>query len=385
MTVAALLLAGGRGMRAGGDIPKQYQKIAGKPILRRAVEAFLASPSIGLVQVVIHQDDDALYRDAIEGLVLPDPVYGGAERHLSALRGLESLETHAPKTVLIHDAARPFVDQALIERVINLTKQGQGAIPALPVSDTLKRVDTEGFIEATVDRSSLWRAQTPQGFEFSDILRAHQMRGAENPTDDAALFETAGGRVVIVLGEERNIKVTAPKDFERSAQMLNSHEKLVRVGNGFDVHRFGPGDHVMLCGIKVPHNHGLIGHSDADVALHALTDAILGAVGAGDIGQHFPPSDDRWKGAPSHVFVKQAAQHVLNAGGQIHSVDVTIIGERPKVGPFREQMRASVASMLGVPPTRINIKATTTEKLGFVGRSEGLAAQATASVGLPVE
>ena len=228
MTVAALLLAGGRGMRAGGDIPKQYQKIAGKPILRRAVEAFLASPSIGLVQVVIHQDDDALYRDAIEGLVLPDPVYGGAERHLSALCGLESLETHAPKTVLIHDAARPFVDQALIERVINSTKQGQGAIPALPVSDTLKRVDSEGFIEATVDRSSLWRAQTPQGFEFSDILRAHQMRGTENPTDDAALFETAGGRVVIVQGEERNIKVTAPEDFERSAQMLNSNEKTAR-------------------------------------------------------------------------------------------------------------------------------------------------------------
>ena len=183
------------------------------PFCAEPLRPFLASPSIGFVQVVIHQDDDALYRDAIEGLVLPDPVYGGAERHLSALRGLESLETHAPKTVLIHDAARPFVDQALIERVINLTKQGQGAIPALPVSDTLKRVDSEGFIEATVDRSSLWRAQTPQGFEFSDILRAHQMRGTENPTDDAALFETAGGRVVIVLGEERNIKVTAPKDF----------------------------------------------------------------------------------------------------------------------------------------------------------------------------
>jgi len=385
MTVAALLLAGGRGMRAGGDIPKQYREIGGKAILRRAVDSFLASPLVDLVQVVIHQDDDALYRAAVAGLSLPEPVFGGAERHLSALRGLESLVPLSPSTVLIHDAARPFVDSGLIERVVNATKKGQGAIPALAVSDTLKRADSDGFIETTVDRSALWRAQTPQGFEFSDILHAHRTRGVENPTDDAALLELTDGRVVIVDGDEQNIKVTTPEDFERSARMLQTQDMLVHVGNGFDVHRFGAGDHVMLCGVKIAHDQGLVGHSDADVALHALTDAILGAVGAGDIGQHFPPSDDRWKGAPSDLFVKEAAKHVSNGGGQIHNVDVTIIGERPKIGPYRQQMRESVASMLGLPLRRVNIKATTTEKLGFAGRREGLAAQATASIGLPVE
>ena len=385
MTVAALLLAGGRGIRAGGDIPKQYRKIGGKTILRWAIDSFLASPLVDEVQVVIHQKDSELYQSAVRGLSLLEPVFGGTERHLSALRGLESLISLSPTKVLIHDAARPFVDLGLIERVLNATQKRQGAIPALAVVDTLKYVDAEGFIQTTVDRSSLWRAQTPQGFVFSDILGAHQLRGKENPTDDAALFEKTGGRVKIVDGDEQNIKVTTPEDFKRSIQMLELKERRTHVGSGFDVHRFGPGDHIMLCGIKIPHSQSLIGHSDADAALHALTDAILGAIGGGDIGQHFPPSDSRWLGASSNVFVEAAAQKVADAGGLIYNVDITIIGEYPKIGPYRENMRKSVASMLGLQSRCVNIKATTTEKLGFAGRQEGLAAQAIASIGLPAK
>tara|TARA_Y100001934_G_scaffold272886_1_gene362064 strand:- start:80574 stop:81731 length:1158 start_codon:yes stop_codon:yes gene_type:complete len=385
MTVAALLLAGGRGMRAGGTIPKQYREIGGKTILRRAVEIFLASPLIDIVQVVIHQNDEDLYQKAVSGLALPEPVFGGIERHSSTLNGLESLISLSPTKVLIHDVARPFVDNDLIERIVNATLKGQGAIPALAVVDSLKRVDARGFIEASVDRTALWRAQTPQGFFYSDILHAHQKREKENPTDDAVLFEKAGGRVIIVDGNEQNIKLTTPGDFERASLMLQLKEKIVHVGNGFDVHRFGPGNHVMLCGIKVPHSQSLVGHSDADVALHALTDAILGAIGAGDIGQHFSPDDNRWNGAPSSIFVEEAARNVVDAGGLIYNVDITIIGEFPKVNPYREEMRKSVASMLGILPRRVNIKATTTEKLGFTGRQEGLAAQATASIGLLAE
>jgi len=384
MTVAALLLAGGRGTRAGGGIPKQYREIGGISVLRRAIDCFIDCPAVDLIRVVIHADDQELYRAATEGLDILPPVIGGTERHLSAVNGLESLSDFETNIVLIHDAARPFADRGMIERVIAALADAAGAIPALPVSDTLKRVaSTDDLIEETVDRAGLWRAQTPQGFRFKAILKAHGQRDSDLLTDDAAVLEEAGMVVCVVDGDERNIKVTTEADFDRAEQILEKRQMQTRVGSGFDVHKLGPGDGVTLCGVKVPCDMSLIGHSDADVALHALTDALLGAVGCGDIGLHFPPSDPQWKGAASHIFVEAAAADIRKAGGSIVNVDVTIIGEHPKVGPHREEMRARVAEYLDIPLDRVNIKATTTERLGFTGRGEGLAAQAVASVEVP--
>lgn len=384
MTVAALLLAGGRGTRAGGGIPKQYREIGGISVLRRAIDCFIDCPAVDLIRVVIHADDQELYRAATAGLDILPPVIGGTERHLSAVNGLESLSDFETNIVLIHDAARPFADRGMIERVIAALADAAGAIPALPVSDTLKRVaSTDDLIEETVDRAGLWRAQTPQGFRFKAILKAHGQRDSDLPTDDAAVLEEAGMVVCVVDGDERNIKVTTEADFDRAEQILEKRQMQTRVGSGFDVHKLGPGDGVTLCGVKVSCDMSLIGHSDADVALHALTDALLGAVGCGDIGLHFPPSDPQWKGAASHIFVEAAAADIRKAGGSIVNVDVTIIGERPKVGPHREEMRARVAEYLDIPRDRVNIKATTTEGLGFTGRGEGLAAQAVASVEVP--
>lgn len=386
MTVAVLLLSGGRGSRVGGDIPKQYREIAGVSVLRRAIDCFADHPLVDLIRVVIHPDDRAMYEQTVAGLDILAPVLGGAERHLSALNGLKSLAPHAPDIVLIHDAARPFVSAPLINRVIKNVEGSTGVIPALPVSDTLKRVaPNSSRILETVDRASLWRAQTPQGFPYFTIMEAHTRREGELPTDDASVLEAAGGTVVVVEGDERNIKVTTEQDFERVERLPREKNMQVRVGSGFDVHQFGPGNSVTLCGVEIPFEHGLAGHSDADVALHALTDALLGAVGAGDIGQHFPPTDDKWKGAASHIFVEEATRHIRDAGGTINNVDITIIGERPKIGPFRSQMRAEVAKFLSIPETCVNIKATTTEKLGFTGRAEGLAAQAVTSVEVPSE
>jgi len=384
MTVAALILAGGRGTRAGGGIPKQYREIDGIAALRRAIDCFVDCPAVDLIRVVIHEDDQALYRAATAGLDILPPVIGGTERHLSAVNGLESLSDFETDIVLIHDAARPFADRSMIERVIAALADAAGAIPALPVSDTLKRVaSTDDLIEETVDRAGLWRAQTPQGFRFKEILKAHGQRDSDLPTDDAAVMEEAGMVVCVVDGDERNIKVTTEADFDRAEQILEKHQMQTRVGTGFDVHKLGPGDGVTLCGIMVPCDMSLIGHSDADVALHALTDALLGAIGCGDIGLHFPPSNPQWKGAASHIFVEAAAADIREAGGSIINVDVTIIGERPKVGPHRDEMRMKVAEFLDIPLDRVNIKATTTERLGFTGRGEGLAAQAIASVEVP--
>ena len=384
MTVAALILAGGRGTRAGGGIPKQYREIDGISVLRRAIDCFVDCPAVDLIRVVIHADDQALYRAATAGLDILPPVIGGTERHLSAVNGLESLSDFETDIVLIHDAARPFADRGMIERVIAALADAAGAIPALPVSDTLKRVaSTDDLIEETVDRAGLWRAQTPQGFRFKAILKAHGQRDSDLPTDDAAVMEEAGMVVCVVDGDERNIKVTTEADFDRAEQILEKHQMQTRVGTGFDVHKLGPGDGVTLCGIMVPCDMSLIGHSDADVALHALTDALLGAIGCGDIGLHFPPSNPQWKGAASHIFVEAAAADIREAGGSIVNVDVTIIGERPKVGPHRDEMRMKVAEFLDIPLDRVNIKATTTERLGFTGRGEGLAAQAIASVEVP--
>lgn len=384
----ALVVAAGRGSRFGAGQPKQYRMLAGQPILRRAVLPLMRHPSIGAVRVVIHADDLRAYRSAVGDLRLLAPVTGGATRQESVLRGLESLSEAAPGLVLIHDAARPFVATPLIDRVIGALDDSDGAIPALPVVDTLKYAQESDsaraapVIAGTRDRTGLWRAQTPQGFRFPAVLAAHRAAVGAALTDDAAVAEAAGMRVVLVPGDEDNLKVTTEDDLWRADRLLAAGRET-RTASGFDVHRFGAGDHVMLCGIAVPHDYGLLGHSDADVGLHALTDALLGTIGAGDIGSHFPPSEPCWRGAPSDLFVRHAAQLINAAGGRIVNVDVTLICERPKVGAYREAMREHIADLLDLAGTRVSVKATTTEELGFTGRREGIAAQAVASVELP--
>lgn len=387
----ALIVAGGRGERFGGAVAKQYQSLGGQPVLRRTLRCFLAHPRVDTVRVVIRDGDRDLYDAAAAGLSLPEPVIGGRTRQESALRGLESLESLAPATVLIHDAARPLCPPEVISRVLDALATAPAAVPAVAVGDTLKRAaePTEeavqgpgagnGIVSETVDRSGLWRAQTPQGFHFAAILAAHRRLAGEACTDDAAVAERAGLAVRIVAGDEDNIKITTTDDMRRAERRLAS-EYGTRTGFGFDVHRFGPGDHVMLGGLRIPHGAGLIGHSDADVALHALTDAILGAIAAGDIGTLFPPTDPQWRGADSAAFLRRAADLVSAAGGDIVHVDVTIICERPRVGPHRQAMTDRIAAILGVAPGRVSVKATTTERLGFTGRGEGIAAQAVATI-----
>jgi 2-C-methyl-D-erythritol 4-phosphate cytidylyltransferase/2-C-methyl-D-erythritol 2,4-cyclodiphosphate synthase len=378
----ALVVAAGRGIRAGGTTPKQYRILDGRPVLRWSLERFQRHPRIGAVRVVIQPDDRALYDAAAAGLDLLPPVMGGPTRQDSVRLGLESLAAQPPSTVLIHDAARPFVDDALIDRVLDALASTPGAIPATPVADTIKR-GVGGLVGATVDRSDLWRAQTPQGFRFAEILDAHRAAAGAALSDDAAVAERAGLAVALVPGSEANTKLTTDEDLRRAALICEAQAET-RIGTGYDVHRVGPGDHVWLCGVKVPHSHGLIGHSDADVALHALTDAILGAIGDGDIGQHFPPSDARWRGAASDQFLAHAASRVAARGGRVVHVDVTIICERPKIGPYRAAMAARLAEILGLDPSRCSVKATTTEGLGFTGRGEGIAAQAVATIRIPL-
>ena len=378
----ALIVAAGSGERFGGELPKQYLHLAGQPLLRRAIEAFRRHPAVSGVQVVYQPAHRDLYDAAVAGLALPEPVPGGATRQDSGRLGLERLAespTGGPDLVLIHDAARPLVDAATITRVVEALRHSPAAIAAVPVIDTLKK-GVDGVTAGTVDRAGLWRAQTPQGFRFSTILEAHRRLAGAGLTDDAAVAEAAGLPVALVLGSPDNLKVTTPVDLERAHRLLGSGLPDVRTGMGFDVHRFAPGDAVMLCGVRVPHSHRLEGHSDADVALHALTDALLGAIAAGDIGSHFPPSDPQWRGVDSTVFLRHAADLVRERGGVITSLDVTIICERPKVGPHRAAMTARLAEVLAVEIGRISVKATTTEKLGFTGREEGIAAQAIATV-----
>ncbi|HKF64815.1 MAG TPA: bifunctional 2-C-methyl-D-erythritol 4-phosphate cytidylyltransferase/2-C-methyl-D-erythritol 2,4-cyclodiphosphate synthase [Dongiaceae bacterium] len=377
---AALIVAAGRGYRLGGALPKQYLPLAGRPVLRYSLETFARHPAIDAVRVVIHRDDLELYEEAARGLALLSPVEGGATRQDSVRLGLESLGEVRPARVLIHDAARPFADAGLIQRMVDALAATPGAIPALPVADTIKR-GAEGLIVETVDRHALWRAQTPQAFRYNEILAAHRAAAGRELTDDAAVAEAAGLAVGLVQGAEENFKVTTEADLGRAERLL-APAADIRCGNGYDVHRFGPGSQVMLCGIAVPHDQGLEGHSDADVGLHALTDAILGAIGAGDIGQHFPPSDPRWRGADSSRFLAHAASLLADRGGRLLSLDVTVICERPKVGPYRAAMVARIAEILGLEPSRVSVKATTTEGLGFTGRREGIAAQATATVAL---
>jgi 2-C-methyl-D-erythritol 4-phosphate cytidylyltransferase/2-C-methyl-D-erythritol 2,4-cyclodiphosphate synthase len=369
----AVIVAAGRGTRFGGALPKQYLALGGGTVLRHAVGAFAGHPRIAGVQVVIRDEDRAIFDAAVAGLAVLPPVPGGAERQDSVRHGLEALAAHEPVRVLIHDGARPFPDAALIDRVIDALDTAPAAIPALPLGDTIKRV-TAGVIHETVDRSQLWRAQTPQGFHFAPILAAHRAAAGRILTDDAAVAEAAGMAPVIVPGSEDNLKVTTGHDLAAAERLLAS----------FDVHPFGPGDHVMVCGIAIPHEVAPVGHSDADVGLHALTDAVLGAIGAGDIGMHFPPSDERWRGASSDRFLAYAAALVRDRGGDIAAVDVTIICERPRIAPHRDRMIERLAEILAIAPGRVSVKATTTEGLGFTGRREGIAAQAVATVRLPL-
>jgi 2-C-methyl-D-erythritol 4-phosphate cytidylyltransferase/2-C-methyl-D-erythritol 2,4-cyclodiphosphate synthase len=359
-------------------------------MLTRAIGAFAAHPRVNDILVVIHPDDATLYDAASRPFAerLRTPVPGGARRQDSVRAGLEALSIEAPASVLIHDAARPFVDADLITRVISSLEAHAGALPCLAVTDTLKR-GNEGRITGTLDRDGLWRAQTPQGFRFDAILAAHRAAAQDstlNFTDDAGVAEWFGLDIALVEGSEHNRKLTSAEDL-RIADRLMRHEGAragtVRVASGYDVHAFGPGDSVMLCGVSIPHSKKLVGHSDADVALHALTDALLGAVAEGDIGVHFPPSDERWRGAASEIFLKHAASLVRERGGKIVHADITLLCEVPRIGPYREAMCARIAEILGIGASQVSIKATTNEGLGFIGRGEGIAALATATVSLP--
>ncbi len=388
MRAAAVIVAAGRGARAGfPEVPKQYQPINGKPMFRYSIDAFAEHADISAIQVVIHPEHRETYLTQTRGLNAPllPPVSGGAERQASVLAGLEALEPHEPERVLIHDAARPFVSGEIIRRVLDGLDTRSASIAALPVTDTLKKAGATNTISATIERNGLWRAQTPQGFRYDAILAAHRKAksaGRADFTDDAAIAEWAGMDVGLVMGSEANRKMTTSDDI-RAAQSPETGWPDIRTGSGFDVHRFTAGDHVMLCGVRVPHDFGLEGHSDADAPLHALTDALLGCIGSGDIGLHFPPSDARWKGANSAIFLAEAARLIRERGGRITNIDVTVLCELPRIGPFREAMRARMAEILGIGVDRTSVKATTTERLGFTGRAEGLAAMATATVLLP--
>ncbi|MDE2498988.1 MAG: bifunctional 2-C-methyl-D-erythritol 4-phosphate cytidylyltransferase/2-C-methyl-D-erythritol 2,4-cyclodiphosphate synthase [Alphaproteobacteria bacterium] len=379
--IAILIVAAGKGERVGGAIPKQYAPLLGQPMLRRSIQAFEGIPKRA-VQVMIGSGQEDLYCKAAAECAVRPAVIGGATRQESVRRGLEALTAEAPDFVLIHDAARPLVSRTLVDRVITALAAGaEAAVPLLPVADTLRKHENGKWI--TVPRAGLLRAQTPQGFRYAAILKAHRDHAALDVTDDMALAELAGLKIVAVPGEETNMKVTNPEDFVVAESLLSARLGDTRTGLGFDVHRFVPGDHVWLCGLSIPHDQALEGHSDADAGLHALTDAILGAIGEGDIGLHFPPTDERWRGAPSWKFLDHAAGMVRQKGGAIVHCDVTIICERPKLTPHREAMRAKIAEILQLDISRVSIKATTTEGLGFTGRREGLAAQAVATVRLP--
>jgi 2-C-methyl-D-erythritol 4-phosphate cytidylyltransferase/2-C-methyl-D-erythritol 2,4-cyclodiphosphate synthase len=386
-TVAAVIVAAGRGERAGANVPKQYRSIAGEPMIRATLRAFLAHPRIDFVQPVINPTDGDAYADAIAGLndLLP-PVGGGSTRQASVRAGLEALTPRRPTLVLIHDAARPFVSPALIDRAIGAGRTWGAAVPGIALADTVKSIDDSATVVETLDRSRLRMVQTPQAFAFNLIVEAHRRAAAaqrDSFTDDAALAEWAGQRVSVFEGEADNLKITTNDDFTRAEMTRFALLSDVRTGNGFDVHAFAEGDHVMLGGIRIPHSRGVTGHSDADVALHALVDAILGALADGDIGAHFPPSDPQWKGAASERFLAFACERVRERGGLISHLDVTVVCEAPRISPHRDAMRARIAGIANLAIDRVAVKATTSEKLGFAGRGEGIFAMATATIRLP--
>jgi 2-C-methyl-D-erythritol 4-phosphate cytidylyltransferase/2-C-methyl-D-erythritol 2,4-cyclodiphosphate synthase len=392
LQVSLIVVAAGSGTRLGGDVPKQYRLLAGRPLLSHTLEALLAAHAFSAARVVTRAADDALYRRAVAALPatlaasLSEPVLGGATRQDSVRAGLEALEPC--DLVLIHDGARPFPTVDLVRRAIDAAARHGAAVPGLTPSDTLKEIDEAGAIVATPPRANLRAVQTPQAFRFPLILDAHRRAaaaGRTDLTDDAAAAEWAGHRVHVFEGERGNIKVTTMQDFAMLEAQRAAATADVRVGQGFDVHAFAPGDHVWLGGVRIPHGAALTGHSDADVALHAITDALLGAIGDGDIGAHFPPSDPRWRGARSRIFLEDAVRRVRERGGMIAHIDATIICEAPKIGPHREAMRAAIAEITGVALERVAVKATTSERLGFTGRGEGIAAMATTTVRLPIK
>ena len=398
--ISVVIVAAGSGSRFGDPLPKQYHHIGDKTLLRHCVEAFMQLCPASYIQVVynpLHQNHlDAAIGDLVTDAGLRTAVAGGTTRQQSVLNGLRALNDVTPDYVLIHDAARPGIDPDVIYRVLDALQDHKGAIPGIAVHDTIKQCDDDKVILRTIARDTLMRAQTPQGFDFKTILMAHEKFEHLEMTDDASLLEQLGIPVKCVPGSERNDKITRRHDLSRLGEHLSTQNtpdnplkehimtpEEYRTGTGFDVHRFAPGDACMLCGVSVPHTARLEGHSDADVGLHALTDAILGAIAAGDIGQHFPPSDPQWKGAASDQFLKHAADLVTQRDGRIVNVDVTLICERPKIGPHTPAMRQAIANILSIDVDRVNVKATTSERLGFTGRQEGIAAQAAASIALP--
>ncbi len=391
--IAALIVAGGRGLRLGGELPKQYLPIAGESILRRSVRAFIENPLIDIIRVIIHPDDEELYHQAIDGLNILPHIYGGDMRQQSVYNGLKSLEEYNLDYVLIHDAARPMVSQEVISNVANGLEEDIAVIPVAPVTDTMKRISDDGEVINTVNREKIYNVQTPQGFWFNYILNQHNENCERNFSDDALLMEEAGIPVKAVKGDINNSKITMQEDIIRAESILMSprlndsmteaKEEVkmeTRVGTGFDVHAFCDGDNVRICGVDIPHDKAMKGHSDSDVGLHALVDAILGAIAEGDIGQHFPPSDDKWRNIDSSIFVAKAMELLEEKSGKIINVDITIICEKPKISPYSQKMRKIIAEMLKTDIDRMSVKATTTEGLGFTGRGEGIAAQAAVSV-----
>jgi 2-C-methyl-D-erythritol 4-phosphate cytidylyltransferase/2-C-methyl-D-erythritol 2,4-cyclodiphosphate synthase len=385
-SVAAIVVAAGRGLRAGGDVPKQYREVASQPVIRPSLAVLAEHRGISVVQPVIHPDDATLFVAAAAGLDLLPPVFGGATRQASVRAGLEALSARRPDLVLIHDAARPFASPALVTRAIAAAGKTGAAIPTIVIADTVKTVDASGTVTGTIAREQLRIVQTPQAFDFAALIEAHrraQAAGLEDFTDDAALAEWAGLKVTTFEGEAGNVKLTTAEDFVRAQAAQLAALSDVRTGFGFDVHQFADGDHVWLGGLRIPHERGVTGHSDADVVLHALVDAILGALAEGDIGVHFPPSDPQWRGASSDRFLAFAVERLRARGGRIAHLDVTVVCEAPRIGPHRDAMRARIAQIAGLASERVAVKATTSEKLGFTGRGEGIVAFANATVRLP--
>ena len=381
MSFSAVVVAAGEGLRAGPGEPKAWRALGGRPLIRWSVEGLLAAGAREVVVVVAH-DRLGQVDDALVGLTGWNAVTGGKTRADSVQAGLAALTCGRNQPVLVHDAARPFVTRAHVDRLLAALDVTDGAVPALPVPDTLKRGD--GLVDETVSREGLWRAQTPQAFRFGKLKSAYRRWPAhEEPTDDAAVMERAGGSVAMTPGDPMLMKLTWPEDF-LLAEQLAASRRVTRTGFGIDAHRFGPGTVVWLGGIRIEHDLGLVGHSDADAGLHALTDAVLGAIAAGDIGDHFPPSDPRWKGASSDQFLLHAVSLVRGRGGRILNADLTLVCERPKIGPHRTAMRQRIAELLGLPLDRVSVKATTTEGMGFTGREEGLMAQAVVTVETPL-
>ena len=381
--VAALILAAGQGSRAGTDIPKQFRQIGGKAVLAHSVEAFARHPAVGAVYLVIGSGQQETVRTMIGDGQVTAIIQGADSRRGSVRAGLEAIAaTGGADRVLIHDAARPFLSPSMIDQLLAALEQAPGAFPALPVADTLVK-STGNIAGDIVDRSGLYRVQTPQAFHFESIIRAHRAwDSSREATDDAQMLREAGHDVLMVPGDERLEKLTYPQDFARAEAQLASC-RTTRVGMGYDVHRLAADEELWLCGVQVPHDRGLAGHSDADVAIHAIVDAVLGALSEGDIGSHFPPSDPQWRGAASSRFLEYAANRVTERGGRMEHIDVTIICEAPKIGPHRDAMRHRISEILAIPLERVSVKATTTERLGFAGRREGIAAQAVATISLP--